>query len=314
MNMNKMGLLNKITQRKNFKRNLFIFCMLIIPILQFLVFFVYVNLNTIIMSFKYDTFENWKLVEKWGFKNYTDFFREMKLKNEVKYAVRNSFLFGINDLFLLSISLVFSYFFYKKIRGSSVFRIIFFLPSVISIVIYVVVYKEMFVVDGPIDTLLELIGIENAPQFDYGKDYLVVLIMFYCLWVGTGYNILIMGGAMANLPEEVMEYSRLEGVGYVSELFRVVLPMIWPTISVAILGSLTTVFTLFIQVDLLTGGSGGDNNQAYTIAFMINKNISGSSSALNYASTIGVFFTVIATPIVIIVRKALDKLNDRFGA
>jgi ABC-type sugar transport system permease subunit len=173
----------------------------------------------------------------------------------------------------------------------------------------------MFVVDGPIDTLLELIGIENAPQFDYGKDYLVVLIMFYCLWVGTGYNILIMGGAMANLPEEVMEYSRLEGVGYVSELFRVVLPMIWPTISVAILGSLTTMFTLFIQVDLLTGGSGGDNNQAYTIAFMINKSISsGSSAALNYASTIGVFFTVIATPIVIIVRKALDKLNDRFGA
>jgi raffinose/stachyose/melibiose transport system permease protein len=267
------------------------------------------------MSFRYDTFENWKLVEKWGFKNYTDFFREMKLKNEVRYAIRNSFLFGINDLLLLSVSLVFSYFFYKKIRGSSVFRIIFFLPSVISIVIYVVVYKEMFVVDGPIDTLLELIGIENAPQFDYGKDYLVVLIMFYCLWVGTGYNILIMGGAMANLPEEVMEYSRLEGVGYVSELFRVVLPMIWPTISVAILGSLTTMFTLFIQVDLLTGGSGGDNNQAYTIAFMINKSISsGSSAALNYASTIGVFFTVIATPIVIIVRKALDKLNDRFGA
>jgi ABC-type sugar transport system permease subunit len=135
--------------------------------------------------------------------------------------------------------------------------------------------------------------------------------MGYCLWVGTGYNILIMGGAMANLPEEVMEYSRLEGVGYFHELFKVVIPMIWPTISVGILTSVTTMFTLFIQVELLTE-NGGTFHQSTTIGFMINSIVKGGTD-LEWASTLGICFTVVAIPIIIGVRKATEKISENFG-
>jgi ABC-type sugar transport system permease subunit len=83
--------------------------------------------------------------------------------------------------------------------------------------------------------------------------------------------------------------------------------MIWPTISVAILGAVTTMFTLFLQVDLLTQGD------APTIAYMINSKIQGDPNSRSEAAAIGLTFTVIATPIILVVKKLLDKVSDNFG-
>ena len=301
-----MNFLQKLQTAKA-KRTMFIIAMLALPLLQWLVFFVFVYINTIRMSFQ-DLRPN---AEK-GFSlvNYRNFFMDLRSTKKFVYAIRNSLLFGVNDLFLLFISLILAYFFYKKIRWSSFFRIIFFLPSIISIVIFITAYQNMFNM-GVVDSLLGVFGFEKLPDwFANTSPWLVPLIMLYCLWVGTGYNVLIMGGAMGNLPEDVMEYSRLEGVGYFHEFFLVVIPMIWPTVMVGVLGSITIMFTLFLQVDLMTV-NGGTTGQAMTISYMINGYV--KSRDLGRASTYGVIFTVIAIPIIVLIRKTLDKVSAYFG-
>jgi ABC-type sugar transport system permease subunit len=102
----------------------------------------------------------------------------------------------------------------------------------------------------------------------------------------------------------------LEGVGYARELFQVVVPMIWPTIAVGLLGSLTTMFTLYLQVDLL-GGIHGSNINCESIAYLINSNIKAGTN-LEWAAAIGVSFTIIALPFIIIVRKTLDGIGKYF--
>ena len=301
-----MGFLEKLKTRKT-QRIIFIVGMLALPLLQWLIFFVFVNINTITMSFQ-DQRPN--ADPGFSLVNYRNFFMDLRSTKKFVYAIRNSLLFGLNDLFLLFISLVLAYFFYKKIRWSAFFRIIFFLPSIISIVIFITAYQNMFNM-GVIDSLLNTFGIKELPDwFANTSPWLVPLIMLYCLWVGTGYNVLIMGGAMGNLPEDVMEYSRLEGVNYFHEFFRVVIPMIWPTVMVGVLGSITIMFTLFLQVDLMTV-NGGTTGQAMTVAYMINGYV--KSRDLGRASTYGVIFTVIAMPIIILIRKALDKISVHFG-
>lgn len=298
--------LQKLKTRK-VQRIVFIVGMLALPLLQWLVFFVFVNINTIRMSFQ-DLRPN--APKGFSLVNYRNFFMDLRSTDRFYYAIRNSLLFGLNDLFLLFVSLVLAYFFYKKIRWSAFFRVIFFLPSIISIVIFITAYQNMFNM-GVINSLLEGFGVKNFPDwFANTSPWLVPLIMFYCLWVGTGYNVLIMGGAMGNLPEDVMEYSRLEGVNYVNEFFRVVIPMIWPTVMVGVLGSITIMFTIFLQVDLMTV-NGGTKGQAATVAYMINGFV--KSRDLGRASTYGVIFTIIAMPIIIIIRKALDKVSEYFG-
>ena len=304
--MGNVTLLEKLKNRKT-KRTLFIIGMLSLPILQFVVFFFYVNINTIAMSFQ-DLRPN---AEKGlSLVNYRNFIFDLRSNKRFLFALRNSFLFGLNDLFLLFISLILAYFFYKKIRWTPFFRIIFFLPSIISIVIFITAYQNMFNM-GVIDTLLKALGFKKLPDwFANTSPWLTPLIMLYCLWVGTGYNVLIMGGAMANLPEDVMEYSRLEGVGYVKEFFRIVIPMIWPTVTVGVLGSITVMFTLFLQVDLMTV-NGGAEGQAMTIAYMINGFV--KSRDLGRASTYGIIFTIIAIPVIVTIRKTLDKIGEHFG-
>ncbi|MCQ2449669.1 MAG: sugar ABC transporter permease [Clostridia bacterium] len=304
--------IKKKTTPREKKRRIFIVSMLALPVLQWLVFFAYVNINSVLMSFQSISYSTGKIT--WTLKNYTRFFNELTQLPYIRGALKNSFIAGLNNLLLVLISLILAYFFYKKIPGRSIFRVVYFLPSIISIVVYTMVFKFIFDTSiGPINIVLQKLGVEatNLPAW-FGDTHLAFpLIMLYCLWVGTGYNIIILGAAMENLPESVMEYSKLEGVGKFRELFQIVIPMIWPTLSVAFLGCITVMFSLFIQVSLLTGG--GPGNSTYTVAYMVNSLVSGYSSDLEWGATMGLCFTVIAAPMVIILKKILDKVGEHFG-
>lgn len=294
------------------KKLVFVWGMLALPLLQWLIFFVYVNIDSILMSFQTMNYATGEI--EWTLNNYKRFFYEWNALDQLKNAVTNSVLAGLNNLVLLLISLVLSYFFYKKIPGRNFFRVVYFLPSIISIVIYTMVYKFMFDTSvGPINTVLQNLGVAAAdlPKWFGDTNLAYPLILLYCLWVGTGYNILIIGAAMEGLPEDVMEYSKLEGVSRTRELFQIVIPMIWPTLAVAILGSVTVIFTLFIQVDLLTEGGPGGSSQ--TIAFIVNSIIKGTNNDLEWGATMGLIFTIVAAPIIVGLKKLLDKIGEHFG-
>ncbi len=294
------------------KRLLFIWGMLALPLLQWLIFFVYVNLDSVLMSFQTMNYTTGEM--EWTLNNYKRFFYEWNALPQITNAVKNSLLAGLNNLVLILISLVLSYFFYKKIPGRNFFRIVYFLPSIISIVIYTMVYKFMFDTSvGPINVILQKLGmsVTELPTWFGDTKLAFLLVLIYCLWVGTGYNILLLGAAMENLPEDVMEYSRLEGVSRTRELFQIVVPMIWPTLAVSILGSVTIVFTIFIQVDLLTQGGPGGASQ--TIAYLINGLVKGANADLEWGAAMGLCFTVIAAPIIVLLKKILDKTGNHFG-
>lgn len=303
---------NKKKNTRLFKRRVFIISMLALPVIQWLVFFAYVNINSVLMSFQSISYSTGKTA--WTLKNYSRFFSELVNLPHIAGALKNSFLAGLNNLLLVVISLILAYFFYKKIPGRGIFRVVYFLPSVISIVVYTMVFKFIFDTNvGPINIILKNIGIDTTslPAWFGDTRLAFPLIMLYCLWVGTGYNIIIFGAAMENLPESVMEYSKLEGVGKMRELFQIVIPMIWPTLSVAVLGCITVMFSLFIQVDLLT--KGGPGNSTKTVAYMVNSLVTGYSSDLEWGATMGLCFTAIAAPLVILVKKILDKTGEHFG-
>lgn len=304
------GKKKRLTRKQ--KRLLFVWGMLALPLLQWLVFFLYVNIDSVVMSFQTMNYKTGAI--EWTLNNYKRFIYEWNALPQIKNAVKNSMLAGANNLLLILISLVLSYFFYKKIPGRNFFRVVYFLPSIISIVIYTMVFKFMFDTSvGPINIILQAFGMNavDLPSWFGDTNLAFLLVLLYCLWVGTGYNILILGAAMENLPEDVMEYSRLEGVSWIRELFQIVVPMIWPTLAVAILGSVTTIFTLFIQVDLLTEGGPGGASQ--TIAYLVNGLVKGANADLEWGAAMGFCFTIVATPIVILLKKLLDKIGEHFG-
>ena len=110
----------------------FILSFVILPTITFLVFYVYVNIDAFAMSFQ-QTIDGEKI---WTLNNFKDVFTNLFPPNdEMKEAFRNTFItFGVNMIMFI-VGVFVSYFLYKKIFLYKAFRVIFYLPSILSAVV-----------------------------------------------------------------------------------------------------------------------------------------------------------------------------------
>ncbi len=291
-------------QKKKIRENLFVYAFLFIPLLNLAVFYFYVNIDSFVMAFKvpegekafyyFDRFFNMTLQG-------SNLFRE-SIINTLKY-----FFTGL--LISFPIGFFIAYFLFKKIRGYKFFRIMIFFPGLIAMVVFVSLFKR--IVNGPLlELLTELMGVESAPSLLTDSKYATNTIIVFTMWVGFGAEFLFIGGAMARVPTEVLEYSKLDGVGPFRELFSIILPMIFPTISTLLLLRFTAIFTVSGPILLFTEGAYG----TYTINYYIFQLTAGSSLQTGgqyaLASAVGLFFSVLGMPIVFGIRWLSNKITQ----
>jgi ABC-type sugar transport system permease subunit len=281
--------------------------MLMLPIAHFLVFFVYVNIDTILLAFqRYDyRMGDYRYV---GFDNFQQAVRDLSQLPQMRQAIVNSLLFlPVTNFITLPLSIITAYFLFRKVPGRNIFKVIFFLPSIISIVVLTMAFQFMFdPLFGPINGLLESIGISPVGGWFGSKDTAMNMIYFYCIWAGIGFNMVIINGAISRLPSEVIESGRIDGVGMFRELVQIVVPMIWPTITTLfVLGSIS-VFTIFLQVLLLTNG--GPSGSTKTISFLVVEMV--QSGDLTTPAAYGVIFTLIGIPFIMGIKWFMERIGQ----
>ncbi|MBS5022559.1 MAG: sugar ABC transporter permease [Firmicutes bacterium] len=288
------------------RKNLFIVGMLSIAIVHFLVFWLYVNLSSILMAFKNVTIEG----TKWGFGNFKIMFDSFRNPtSELRGAFVNTMIFfAVNLLIKLPLTFICSYFLYKKIKGYKYYRFVFFLPSIISAVVLTSLLKYMVNPGGPLPRIYEMLWGREAPLFLADSDYALGVILFYTIWSGFGVNIILFQGAMSRIPPEIIEAGKIDGVGMTRELFQIVTPLVWPTISTVVVLAFVGIFSSSGEILLFTKGL----YDTYTISYWIFELVQGIKGTVNleYASTVGIFFSVIALPIVLLVKRGLEKITE----
>lgn len=124
---------------------IFIALMLAYPILQFLVFWLYINADTFRLTFSRFDVTTGKYVF-WGTERYSKIFRNMILgKNAADRAMfLNSFRAIAINLMILPLAVITAFAFYKKVPGEKLFRVLFYFPSMISLVVLTMVFRNMF--------------------------------------------------------------------------------------------------------------------------------------------------------------------------
>lgn len=293
---------NQLQSRK-IQRGIFIGLMLSVGILQFLVFWVYVNFNSILMAFQLQTREG--LI--WTFENFTRFFHEFSIADfELSLALKNTLLlFLVGTVIGLPTSLLFSYYLYKKILFSKFFRVIFFLPSIISAAVLVALFRYILAMDGPINAILSFIS-GNLVDIEWVTDeaYSMGTILFYVFWTGFGSNIVLFTGAIHRIPQDILEYAKLDGVSMTRELFQIIVPLIWPTISTLLVFATAGLFTNSGPILLFTQGQ----HKTMTIGYFIFDQVQNNS--YYYPAAIGLIFTAIGFPLVILVKWFLGKVLE----
>ena len=235
------------TMTRNQKRNLFFGVMIIIPVLIFIIFYGVINANTIIMAFKkYEPLEGVDIGYKESFAGFENFaiVLEMLAYNENWMMVTNSLILWAFKLCVgLPVSIIFSYYVYKKMVGSKFFRVVLFLPNIISNLIMVYLFR--YFANNALVSVFNLeLGLLDNPQTNFWT------ILFFNLWLGFAGQTLMITSSMSSISESIEEAAQVDGVNALSELWYVTLPMIMPMVTTFIILSIAELFV--DQMSLIT--------------------------------------------------------------
>ena len=301
----------KLRRRAKWKRARFIICMLALPVGHFIVFFFYVNFNSVLMCFQNFNFAK-NAVECVGWENFTRLYNEIRFLDDGRFitAIKNSFqYFFVSQFVLLPLGVLFAYFFFKQMPGYRVFRMIFFIPALIPGIVLPLLYG--FMLDssfGVLDKLLQAIGLAHLipPNGWFGsRETAQTMLMIYVIWGGFGGNIVLITGNLNRMPAEIFESARIDGCSMRHEFVRLVLPMIWPTVSLLFVTGCTIIFTVYMPPFILTGG--GPSGATMTIGLII---MSWTQNNQEYmAAAAGIVTSAIGIPMILLIKWGMSKVT-----
>ncbi len=300
-------------RQRKMRRAIFITSMIIIPVIQFLIFYVYINFSVFPMAFKKkNLFLN---TEEWvGWDNFRKVFQDIKTSNGetglVTRAILNSLMYFILNTFIQSPMTVFlAFFFIKKMPGHKLFRFTFLLPSLIPGIVLPMLYA--FMLDstvGVLTPLMESIGLGHlVPANGWLGTYGTAqgMILFYCLWCGSGVGIGYMAANMNRIPQELFECAKLDGIGIFRELVSIVIPLIMPVLTIGIVTGINTILGVYMPSMLITkGGPGGSTK---TIAYIIMDWTTGGEESVGAAA--GLLFSAVSIPLVFTLKYFLERIT-----
>lgn len=289
------------------KQTIFIWGMLAIPILNFLVFWVYVNFNSILLAFQnidyagggevYWTLENFKTV-------FDMFANPTEGTDFWQYGANTLKFWSLSVFWGIPHSILLTYVFHKKLKGSKVYRIILYLPSIICGVVVAEVFASFISDSGPLGyALINLCNVDRVPGWFTEQEFATNMLLFYAFFFGFAGHYVIFSGAMAKIPREITEAALLDGVGMWKELWYIVIPLMWPTISMQIVVSFAGIFGASGNILLFTPNV----KSTWTLGYWIFDQVRQYQSYY-IPATLGLVFTVIAFPLGLLVRKLVNSI------
>ena len=276
----------------------FIFLMAIPSIYGILRYFI-INGYSILLAFSDGT----PFVDPFTLRNFKMFWTDLQGDGILRIALNNTLKYFVVGLIQQFICYVVAYFLYKKIPGYKVFRFLFYLPCLIAPVVSAAIFMELIRVGGPIYTIFyKLTGIEFASLLTRPETATNTIITYVFL-SGIGTTYLIFMGAMNRIPKEIIESATLDGCTAWREFWSIIFPLTFGTYSTFFLMSLCGVFAASGPILYMTQGASGTT----TLGYWLFAQVIGDS--YNYPAAVGVVFTLLGIPILIISRAIINKMT-----
>lgn len=249
------------------------------------VFFFIPFFQTVLLSFQ-DYSNNIYAPEFVGFENYVKLFH-----NHVFYKVLgNTFIYLFVAVPILAIFPLFlAILINQKIRGVTLYKILIYLPVVVSIVVAAIAFKWLYADEGILNYVVSLLGIQpigwlTDPRFAL---YSVIIVT---IWKGIGYYMIIYLAALMSVPQELYEACDIDGASFLTKHLTVTVPHIMPTIALVTTISAISAMKVFAEIYVMT--KGGPLNSSKTIVYYIYER-AFENLDLGFASAMAVVLLVI---------------------
>ena len=177
-----------------------------------------------------------------GIGNYIRIFEDKDFLNALWFTVRFTVLSILTiNVFSFTLALALT----RKIRGTNLFRTVFFMPNLIGGIILGYIWQQM------INSVLLKYETTLVADATYGFWGLVILMC----WQMIGYMMIIYVAGLQNVPSDLLEAARIDGANGWQTLFKVKLPMVMPSVTICLFLTLSNSFKLFDQNLALTAGA-----------------------------------------------------------
>lgn len=186
----------------------------------------------------------------------------------------------------------------SRIRGSTVFRTLYFMPVVISLAIsgllWAMIYEPNF---GVLNELLRSIGLGSLTQLWLADRTTVIpSIIVVSIWQSLGFYLVIYYAALQNIPQELYEAASIDGANAWDRLINVTIPMLRPVIVLVIVLNTIGGIKAFDQIWVMTAG--GPNHASDTLGTYLYSTAFGamgsSNPQLGYATAIAIVILVVS--------------------
>ncbi len=176
-----------------------------------------------------------------GFENYFKAFNDPGFVHAFVYTA----LFAVTSLIVINVlAFAVAYALTRGIRGSNLFRTVFFMPNLIGGIVLGYIWSMIF------DGILSRYGTSIVLSSTYGYWGLIILMS----WQQIGYMMIIYIAGLQSVPEELIEAGKIDGANGWQSLWRITIPSVMPSITICSFLTLTNSFKLFDQNLVLNGG------------------------------------------------------------
>ena len=212
--------------------------------------FLYPFVKGIFLSFcRFKTTSKWTWV---GLENYVNAFKDSSFAHAFWYTA----IFAVVSLVVINVlSFAVAYALTRGIRGTNIFRTVFFMPNLIGGIVLGYIWAMIF------DGVLSRYGTSVLLRTEYGFWGLQILMA----WQQIGYMMIIYIAGLQAVPEDILEAARIDGASAWQTLWKVTIPNVMPSITICTFLTLTNSFKLFDQNLALTAGRPFIQNAGETV-------------------------------------------------
>ncbi len=310
------------SQKKPVNKDLIFYSLMMIwPVLQFAVFYIGVNFNSVLMAFQKVSYVDPSAAGANGGATISVFSLE-QFRKVFKWFAGSEFrsLMGVSVKFYVytlivsvPLGLLFSYYIYKKFAGWSMFRAMLFLPSILSGVVMGAIYK-FFCNSGITEIVAKITGnakVLSILDINSGKTFAAIL--FFNLWISFGTSVLMYSNKMSGLDQEVVEAAHIDGATGIKEFWHITMSYVYPTFSVFLITGFAQICSNQYNLYNIYGAYGTDpavRNMGYFLFTEVAGKFSvGGLPELPYYSAMSVIITLVAIPVTFAVKWVVEKFG-----
>jgi ABC-type sugar transport system permease subunit len=192
----------------------------------------------------------------------------------------------------------------KSLKGSSVFRVLFFMPYVVPFIAGVLIWQGMLSTDtGWINLFLHQIGIQDAPNWLDDTGWIYPALVFIGVW-GIGGGIIINLAGLRGVPSELYDAAKIDGAGWWGQLRHVTLPMMSPVIFYALILGVVELFQYFLVPLVVKNGTGEPGGTTFFFNLYLYKNFFTFQNMSYGAALAWLLFALILIVTVILFRTS----------